>query len=83
MTTAASIAKELRARSYLAFDADTVGVGKENLATLIEAFEAMGEALKPFASIAEMESKSPDGASVFVNVSRCRDAAGALAKAGL
>ncbi len=32
------------------------------------------EALKPFARIADMEEKQPDGASVMVNVSRCRDA---------
>lgn len=44
--------------------------------------EGLRDALKPFARVADMEEREPDGASVFVNVSRCRDARAAIAKAG-
>ncbi|RWO34781.1 MAG: hypothetical protein EOS10_00310 [Mesorhizobium sp.] len=37
--------------------------------------EALREALKPFAKIADM---APDGSNVIVNISRCRDARRAL-----
>lgn len=36
------------------------------------------EALKPFARIADMEEKAKAGASVIVNISRCREARAAL-----
>jgi hypothetical protein len=40
--------------------------------------ERLRTALKPFAMIAEMEHRAEVGASVMVNVERCRDARAAL-----
>lgn len=42
------------------------------------AVKGLVSALKPFASIADMEPNTPDAASTFVNISRCRDARAAL-----
>jgi hypothetical protein len=57
--------------SDLQESADTIEANQARIAEL----EA---ALKPFARIAEMETRAEDGASVMVNVSRCRDARAAL-----
>lgn len=48
--------------------------------TPTEVTEAMVEALKPFACIADSEPNTPDGASTMVKISRCRDARAALDK---
>lgn len=45
---------------------------------LIEENERLTKALKPFAFLADLEAAQPDGATVMVNVSRCREARTAL-----
>lgn len=47
-----------------------------------EQIAALMDALKPFSFLAACSPNKPDGASVIVNVSRCRDAARTLATLG-
>lgn len=46
--------------------------------TLTRERDEAREALKPFAQIADMEENAKDGASVIVNISRCRNARSVL-----